>query len=37
MVALRGTEVVEVPIQDAVAHLKTVPEALYEVAEVFFG
>jgi 6-phosphofructokinase 1 len=37
MVALRGTEVVEVPIQEAVAHLKTVPEALYDVAEVFFG
>ncbi len=37
MVALRGTEVVEVPISEAVAALKRVPEELYEVAEVFFG
>ncbi len=37
MVALRGTGVVEVPISEAVASLKTVPEGLYEVAEVFFG
>ena len=37
MVALRGPNVVEVPIQDAVSSLKTVPEELYEVAEVFFG
>jgi 6-phosphofructokinase 1 len=37
MVALRGTDVVEVPIAEAVAHLKTVPQDLYQVAEVFFG
>jgi ATP-dependent phosphofructokinase / diphosphate-dependent phosphofructokinase len=37
MVALRGTDVREVPIQEAIEFLKTVPEALYEVAEVFFG
>jgi ATP-dependent phosphofructokinase / diphosphate-dependent phosphofructokinase len=37
MVALRGTDVVEVPISEAVAALKTVPEELYRVAEVFFG
>ena len=37
MVALRGTSVVEVPISEAVAALKTVPEELYQVAEVFFG
>jgi len=37
MVALRGTNVVEVPIGEAVSALKTVPEELYEVAEVFFG
>ena len=37
MVALRGTDVVEVPIAEAVAHLKTVPRHLYDVAEVFFG
>jgi len=37
MVALRGTQVVEVPVSEAVASLKTVPEDLYAVAEVFFG
>src|SRR6266550_5233391 len=37
MVALRGTGVVEVPIAEAVATLKSVPEDLYDVAEVFFG
>jgi phosphofructokinase-like protein len=37
MVALRGTDVIEVPIEDAIAALKRVPEGLYEVAEVFFG
>jgi 6-phosphofructokinase 1 len=37
MVALRGTEVVEVPMSEAVSALKTVPEDLYRVAEVFFG
>lgn len=37
MVALRGTEVVDVPLDDAVSELKTVPQELYEEAEVFFG
>jgi len=37
MVALRGTEIVSVPLDDAVAELKVVPEELYRVAEVFFG
>jgi phosphofructokinase-like protein len=37
MVALRGTEIVRVPIAEAVATLKTVPAALYEEAGVFFG
>ncbi|WP_069811790.1 6-phosphofructokinase [Streptomyces sp. TP-A0874] len=37
MVALRGTEIVRVPIVEATAKLKTVDPALYEEAGVFFG
>ncbi|MEX2459651.1 MAG: 6-phosphofructokinase [Actinomycetota bacterium] len=37
MVSLRGNEVVAVPLDDAVAELKTVPDELYAVAQVFFG
>jgi 6-phosphofructokinase 1 len=37
MVALRGTEVVRVPISEGVAQLKTVDLALYDDAAVFFG
>jgi 6-phosphofructokinase 1 len=37
MVALRGTDIVRVPIEDAVRELKTVPSALLDDAEVFFG
>ena len=37
MTALRGSEVVAVPIADAVAELKTVPIELYRQAEFFFG
>ncbi|MDQ4026383.1 MAG: 6-phosphofructokinase [Actinomycetota bacterium] len=37
MVALQGTEIVRVPIGDAVGTLKTVDPGLYETAEVFFG
>ena len=37
MVALQGTNIVRVPISDAVDELKTVDPALYESAEVFFG
>ncbi|HSL66653.1 MAG TPA: ATP-dependent 6-phosphofructokinase [Actinomycetota bacterium] len=37
MVALRGQEIVDVPLDDAVTQLKRVPEELYRVAEVFFG
>jgi 6-phosphofructokinase 1 len=37
MVALRGTDVIRVPIEAAVAHLKTVDGRLYETAAVFFG
>jgi 6-phosphofructokinase 1 len=37
MVALRGITVVDVPLDEAAARPKYVPEKLYEVAEVFFG
>ena len=37
MVALRGTDIVRVPIAEATARLKTVDPALYDEASVFFG
>jgi 6-phosphofructokinase 1 len=37
MVSLRGNEVVTSTLDDAVGKLKTVPQELYELAEVFFG
>jgi phosphofructokinase-like protein len=37
MTALRGTEIELVPLREATDELKTVPEALYAEAEVFFG
>jgi phosphofructokinase-like protein len=37
MVALRGTDVVRVPIEDGVKELKTIDRDLYEAAAVFFG
>ncbi len=37
MVALRGTEIVRVPLQEATRELKTVPVERYTEAEVFFG
>jgi 6-phosphofructokinase 1 len=37
MVALRGTDIVEVPITDALAAPKLVDRELFETAEVFFG
>jgi 6-phosphofructokinase 1 len=37
MVALKGTDVVRVPIADGVAVLKTVDQNLYDTAAVFFG
>ncbi|GGZ54073.1 pyrophosphate--fructose 6-phosphate 1-phosphotransferase [Streptomyces inusitatus] len=37
MVALRGTDIVRVPIADATARLKTVDPALYAEAGIFFG
>jgi 6-phosphofructokinase 1 len=37
MVALRGTDIIRVPIGDAVGTLKTLDPTLYATAEVFFG
>ncbi|WP_426560816.1 6-phosphofructokinase [Angustibacter sp. McL0619] len=37
MVALRGTDIVRVPLSEATAELKTVPPERYREAEVFFG
>jgi ATP-dependent phosphofructokinase / diphosphate-dependent phosphofructokinase len=37
MAALRGNQIVSVPLSEATSHLKTVDPALYGVAEVFFG
>jgi 6-phosphofructokinase 1 len=37
MVALRGTDVVRVPLADGVAELKTVDRRLFDTAAVFFG
>jgi phosphofructokinase-like protein len=37
MVSLRGDDIADVPLEDAVAERKVVPEELYRVAEVFFG
>jgi 6-phosphofructokinase 1 len=37
MVALRGVDIVTVPLEEATAELKTVDPKIYEVAEVFFG
>lgn len=37
MVALAGNKIIHVPLEDAVAKLKTVDMELYEIAKVFFG
>jgi phosphofructokinase-like protein len=37
MVALRGTDIVRVPIADAVSQLKLVPPERYAESEIFFG
>jgi ATP-dependent phosphofructokinase / diphosphate-dependent phosphofructokinase len=37
MVALRGTDIVRVPLIEATAEIKTVPLERYQEAEVFFG
>ncbi len=37
MVSLRGNQIIDVPLADAVASLKTVDKGLYDIAKVFFG
>ena len=37
MVALRGADIIRVPLADAVRELKTVDRRLYDAASVFFG
>lgn len=37
MVALAGTKIIDVPLEDAVKALKTVDMELYDIAKVFFG
>jgi phosphofructokinase-like protein len=37
MVALRGTDIIRVPLAEATAQIKTVPPRRYDEAEVFFG
>src|SRR5262249_51133910 len=37
MAAMRGSEIVPVPLADAVAQLKTVPRELLDLAATFFG
>jgi len=37
MVALKGNEIVGVPLKDAVGELKTVDMKLYNIAKIFFG
>jgi 6-phosphofructokinase len=37
MAALHGDSIVDVPLRDAVAELKTVPPDWYAVAQAFFG
>ena len=37
MVSLKGNQIVDVPLEDATAKLKTVDLNLYEIAKIFFG
>jgi 6-phosphofructokinase 1 len=37
MAALQGDRIVDVPLKDATAELKTVPPEWYDVAKAFFG
>src|SRR6188472_3472156 len=37
MVSLRGTDIIQVPLADALAELKLLDDDLYDTAEVFFG
>ncbi|HIE35756.1 MAG TPA: 6-phosphofructokinase [Candidatus Omnitrophica bacterium] len=37
MAALRGNQIIEVPLEEATAKLKTIDLNLYEIAKIFFG
>ena len=37
MVALRGTDIIDVPFEDALGQLKTVPQERYDEARILFG
>jgi 6-phosphofructokinase 1 len=37
MASLQGRNIMEVPIEEGVGHLKTVPPDFYEMAKIFFG
>jgi ATP-dependent phosphofructokinase / diphosphate-dependent phosphofructokinase len=37
MVGFQGSRIVGVPLAEATAQLKTVPDQLYETARTFFG
>ena len=37
MVALRGTDIVDVPFADALGKLKVVPQERYDEAKILFG
>ena len=37
MVALRSTEIVPVPLAEAVSSIRGVPDELYDTARTFFG
>jgi 6-phosphofructokinase 1 len=37
MVALRGAEIVSIPLEEAVRDIKRLDEEIYHVAEIFFG
>jgi len=37
MTSLRGNEIVEVSLEEAVGKLKTVDKKFYKTAEIFFG
>lgn len=37
MVALRGTEIIDIPLADAIGKLKTVPQERYDEARLLFG
>ncbi|MBN2119449.1 MAG: 6-phosphofructokinase [Candidatus Omnitrophica bacterium] len=37
MAALKGNHIVDVPLKEAIAELKTVDEKIYEIAKIFFG